>query len=125
MPERTSYRVTSAGRREFDDWLERELRVVADRDYPRVIFALKKVAWLAPDRVAALLRERVTELHRELGQLDAVLDPGRGIPRVSLLEAEYARIVRRAESDWLRDVLADLDSGRLTWNLRPTTEEDR
>ena len=38
------------------------------------------------------------------------------VPRLFLLEEEYRRAVLRAELAWLRDVIADLQAGRLTWS---------
>jgi hypothetical protein len=42
------------------------------------------------------------------------------IPRVFLLDAEYATAVVRAEVQWLRSIIADLRAGRVRY---PTLEE--
>ena len=49
-----------------------------------------------------------------------------GLPRLFLIEDEYRAAVLTAEIAWLRGVLADLDSGALTWDaqlIQDTLEE--
>ena len=39
-----------------------------------------------------------------------------GLPRLFLIEDEYRVIMLRAELQWLRGVVDDLEAGRLTWD---------
>src|ERR1700675_1210199 len=55
QPERTTYRITEAGRDELKDWV-RELIREPEREYTRFEAALGECAVLAPDEVAGLLR---------------------------------------------------------------------
>ena len=48
--------------------------------------------------------------------------PAPGVPRLFLLEAEYAATVVRAEVRWLRSVIEDLYVGKLKF---PSAEEIR
>lgn len=42
-----------------------------------------------------------------------------GLPEVLLLEVEYEQAIKKAELDWIRDLLDRLDKGELDW--APTT----
>jgi DNA-binding PadR family transcriptional regulator len=115
FPERTVYELTDAGRRQGREWLE-DMLASPRNEFPRFPAALSFAMLLGPrdllallERRAAALRERVTELDRELGEYAH-------LPRVTLIEAEYQRAVVGAELDWVDAVAADLRSGALTWS---------
>ena len=61
QPERTTYRITDAGRAELKDWL-RELLSEPAREYTRFEAALGESAVLPPDELADLLRQRLNAL---------------------------------------------------------------
>lgn len=113
-PERTVYRITEAGRAELHDWL-RELVGEPEREYTRFEAGLSDAGVLHPDEVGALLRRRLQALEadicdqrRELEQAAAVL------PRVFLVEAEYHLAMSRAEADWVRGLLTEMQEGTLS-----------
>ena len=115
FPERTVYELTDAGRRQGREWLE-DMLASPRNEFPRFPAALSFAMLLGPRDLLALLerrgdalRERVTELDRELGEYAH-------LPRVTLIEAEYQRAVVGAELDWVDAVAADLRSGALTWS---------
>src|SRR5438270_431201 len=58
QPERTTYRITEAGRAELEDWL-RELLGEPEREYTRFEAGLSDSGNLPPDEVIALLRRRL------------------------------------------------------------------
>jgi DNA-binding PadR family transcriptional regulator len=117
-PERTVYEATPAGRQALRSWVRGGLSTVA-REYPEFPAALSTMlgAVDGPDDLRALLEMRVAALQPRLAEMEK---PWPHLPRVFLLEAEYAAAVTRAEIQWLRSVIADLRAGRLTF---PTLEQ--
>jgi DNA-binding PadR family transcriptional regulator len=117
LPERTVYRITSDGRERLLGWLRSELGELDRRDLPRFAFALEKAAHLDPAVVRELLERRIGAVEAQIAEFDAIErhTAANGVRRVSVLEVEYARAVRRAELDWLRQVVDDLAAGRLDW----------
>lgn len=117
-PERTTYEVTDAGRDATRAWLD-EILATPRNEFPEFPAALSFVMMLPPALVGELLIRRSESLTRQLAELDASLTTeleGFSLPRVTMLETEYARAVCAAELRWVDDVRADLASGDLTWN---------
>jgi DNA-binding PadR family transcriptional regulator len=111
-PERTVYEVTTDGRQVLRSWMRTVLSSPA-REFPDFPAALSLVAAAAPDEVRSLLETRIGALEGRLAELEK---PVPNLPRLFLLEAEYAAAVVRAEIQWLRGVTSDLRSGRLRWS---------
>lgn len=113
-PERTRYELTDEGRAELRDWL-RELVAEPEEENPRFGAALSIVSVLPPDEVIDLLRQRLTALdtRNTTDQAELAAVPP-GLPRVFLIEAEYALAMRQAEGEWVRAMLAELESGSLS-----------
>ena len=111
-PERTTYGITDEGRRTLTAWLRTVLSTPA-REFPDFPAALSLLAHLPPHDVRAQLEARTQALELRLAELET---PYPGLPRLFLLEAEYAAALVRAELAWLRGVIADLASKRLTWS---------
>jgi DNA-binding PadR family transcriptional regulator len=110
-PERTVYAITDAGRAELTDWV-RELVSSPEREYPRFSAGLSVLGALGPDEAITLLRDRLARLAEELdAQRGALAAHGREIPRLFLVEAEYDLVIRDAEAAWVRELLAELESG--------------
>jgi DNA-binding PadR family transcriptional regulator len=126
LPERTVYRITATGRERLLGWLHAELGELDRRDLPRFAFALEKAAHLDPAVVLTLLRQRISGVEAQLAEFDTVdrYAAANDVRRVSLLEVEYARAVRRAELDWLRQVVADLAEGALRWTVVAAPAEE-
>ncbi|HWS34647.1 MAG TPA: PadR family transcriptional regulator, partial [Actinoplanes sp.] len=61
-----------------------------------------------------LLDRRIEALAGRLAGIEA--QAPEGLPRLFLIEDEYRTTLLRAELDWLRRVVADLDDGSLTWS---------
>jgi DNA-binding PadR family transcriptional regulator len=110
-PERTIYAITDAGREELADWL-RELVGVPEREYSRFEAALSVLGILPPDEAIALLRQRLRVLDADVAAQRAALETyGKEIPRVFLIEGEFHLALVRAEADWVRGLLAEIDAG--------------
>ena len=108
-PERTLYVITEAGRAELTDWT-RELVAVPQIDVPHFEAALSVLTVLSPDDVATQLQTRVRALEDDLAAMRTSLQGSAGVPRLFLIELEYAIAMRDAELSWvrsLRDELAD------------------
>ena len=111
-PERTSYRITPAGREELVDWLS-ELVAVPQHEYPRFRAALSVLGVLSPDRVVALLRRRLAALDAESAAQRAELAAAGDLPRIFLIEVEYTVAMREAEASWVRGLLGEIEDGSL------------
>ena len=110
-PERTVYRLTPAGRAEFEDWV-RELVGTVEDEPRRFRAGLSMLPVLGPDQAIALLRQRLAKLDERIAaQRDALAGFRAGLPRLFLVEVEYELAVAEAEAGWVRAFLADLASG--------------
>lgn len=128
-PERTVYRATDIGRAELRDWMG-ELLTEAPNEFPQAIAALAHLPAMDPADVRAHLERRAFALEVQLAAGEAALHATREkLPRVLLVEGEYAQALKRAELDWVRALVDDLASGRLTWDYeviqRVAEEEQR
>ena len=72
---------------------------------------------LQPADAQEHLTRRTAVLQARLDNTNAVLAASRDahVPRVHLLEHEYLQSATAAELSWVRQVIADLDSGLLWW----------
>lgn len=112
-PERTSYAITADGRAELTDWL-RELVAEPEPENRRLSAALSVAGVLGPDEVTRLLRERLRALDADIAAKRAVLAESAPVPRVFLVEAEYALAMREAEAAWVRSLVTELAEGTLS-----------
>jgi DNA-binding PadR family transcriptional regulator len=113
-PERTVYEVTDEGAAIFRRWLTDMLPTPA-REFPEFPAALAFLAPIAPSEVQSLLAARIEAQEARLAAIHEQAPPG--MPRIFLIEDEYRAAMLTAEIAWLRGVVADLDSGRFTWDL--------
>jgi DNA-binding PadR family transcriptional regulator len=117
-PERTVYAITDAGRDQLADAL-REALMRPSPEYRRLAMALSFASTLEPDEVADLLRRRSLHIEGELSGLNTAIDGVRkqGLDRIHLIETEYLAALHRAELEWLRAVVQDIEEGRLSWQV--------
>jgi DNA-binding PadR family transcriptional regulator len=114
-PERTVYRITDDGREELDHRL-RELISEPTKEYSQFEAALSLMGALPPDDVAGLLTERLRLLSIELAGARAAIHElvtEQRLPRLFLIESEYALAIKQAEADWVRSLLAEMADGSL------------
>ncbi|WP_037573269.1 PadR family transcriptional regulator [Phaeacidiphilus oryzae] len=110
-PERTVYRITEAGHAELVDWV-RELVSVPETEHTRFKAGLSVLATLPPDEATELLRRRLASLERSTAEARASMERyGSTVPRLFLIEDEYQLAVLQAESDWIRGLIEELESG--------------
>lgn len=113
-PERTMYEITDSGRDALGRRVSDMLAAPA-REYPQFPLALAEAHNLESGAVVDLLRERLGRLDQEIDELVASADGNEAPPRIFNLGNEYLLTVARAERDWLRALVSDIDSGTLSW----------
>lgn len=113
-PERSIYEISDAGRAIARGWLS-EMLSVPRHGFPDFHAALAYAPMLEPKELAALLRTRCDTVACEVAELEKELACA-SLQRVVLLDAELIARTRAGELDFLRDVLAELDSGGMTWS---------
>lgn len=116
-PARIVYALTGDGRDALTRWMDAALATPA-REFPEFRAVLAVLAITGPDLVRARLEERVRALEAALAEAgrESAAAQEWGLPRVLMLEHEHLVAVTRAELDWVRQVVADLRSGALTWD---------
>jgi DNA-binding PadR family transcriptional regulator len=111
QPERTTYRITEAGKAELSDWL-RELISIPEWTPTPFEAALSEAAGIGPDDLMSLLAQRLTALESENEAGRAELEQvARRLPRLLLIEAEYQLAMRLAEATWVRKLLGEIADG--------------
>jgi len=119
-PERTIYQITDAGRAATREWLE-EMLAVPKQEFPEFPAALSHVVMLTPQETLTLLERRETLLAAIHQGLAAGLETTADMPRVISLEAEYVLATATAQLAWVRSVIDDLRTGRLSWTEEKLT----
>jgi DNA-binding PadR family transcriptional regulator len=116
-PERTVYEATEHGRLTLRSWIRSGLSTLSREfpEFPAVLATLYGVE--GPTDLAILLSARMGSLKSRLVGLERTVP---GVPRIFLLEGEHMAAMIRAEYKWLRALVTDLQSGRLTF---PTQAE--
>src|SRR6266536_9647 len=110
-PERTVYQITEAGRQEMLDWT-RELLSTPEPEHPKFAAGLSVQMILSPDEVIALLRARLGRLEESIAaRRAAVSEHLKEVPRLFLVEDEFAVAMVEAEAAWVRGLLEELASG--------------
>ena len=73
---------------------------------------------LAPGDALRQLEQRADALATEVERIEERIGIGEAaaLPRLFLLELEYALAGRRAELAWVRSLVDDLRASRLTWS---------
>ena len=116
-PERTTYRITKAGTNELLKWL-REMIAIPLRESASFVVALDHLVHLSPAEAAEHFNQRLKRLEPRFKEMDAVLPMlAPKIGRINLLEVEFERAMCQAEIVWLLQVLRDLRSGALVWDI--------
>jgi DNA-binding HxlR family transcriptional regulator len=115
-PERTVYAITEKGCDEAYGQLRDYLMRPVD-EYPCFGMALAFIRMFGPAEARRLLEHRVGWLEGQFaahGTIMGTLEK-RGLDRVRVLEVEFLQAQRRAEIDFVRALIDDIDDGRLTW----------
>jgi DNA-binding PadR family transcriptional regulator len=115
-PERTIYRLTEAGSDELQSWLH-ELLEEPSREYPRFAAALMFLGAIeSKDEAVRVLDRRAGAFEIQIAAADALMRAvPSDLPRLFLIEEEYAQAMRKAELEWLRRIIGELKDGTLEW----------
>ena len=109
-PERTVYQITEVGRQEMLDWT-RELLSTPEPEHPKFAAVLSVQMILSPDELIALLRARLGKLEESVAARRAAITGHlKEVPRLFLVEDEFAVAMVEAEAAWVRGLLEELTS---------------
>jgi DNA-binding PadR family transcriptional regulator len=115
-PDRTVYALTDAGRDAAQSWLRGMLSETGG-EYPEFIVALSLLFGLPVEEARAQLELRAERIAAQLADSRRALEGvPRDLPRLFVLEEEYRAAMLETELAWLRGVIDDLVSGRITWS---------
>lgn len=122
-PERTIYATTDIGSATARRWLL-DMIATPESEFPQFPGALAFLNSVSPDETRIALEHRASTLETTIAQREhaTVAAAADGVGRLHLIEVEYLQAVARAELTWISAVLADLDSGTLTWQAPPASE---
>jgi DNA-binding PadR family transcriptional regulator len=115
-PQRTPYALTKAGQAELGRRLDRQVREPR-REFPEFLGAVSHLGVLGRERAAEALAERAARLATLIADNQRRLDEALAgnVPRLLVVEAEYALAMLRAERDWVLAIADDVTGGRLAW----------
>ncbi len=116
-PERTTYRLTPAGREALLNTL-RKVVSTPRRESSEFMAAMAYLIHLTPEEGIARLEDRLRMLKRQIAQTDTLMTAvSAWVSRINLIETEYLLAMLRAERDWVAGLVRDLRESRLDWNL--------
>ena len=122
FPERTVYKLTDEGHRLAMQWL-REMLSTPAQEFPEFPAAVSLLPLLTPADVLSQMDVRERKLTGQIALLDEELNTlAADLDRLFLLESEYRRTLLEAELKWVRSIIVDLHSGKLSWTdewMRP------
>lgn len=116
-PERTVYATTDVGQQEFVNWIDELIRTPVT-EYPKFMAAVSYLGALGPERAVEALGERVRHLDRRIEEGQRMLDETVGtglLPRLFMIEGEYALHSLQAERAWTRRTRDEIRDGTLRW----------
>jgi DNA-binding PadR family transcriptional regulator len=116
-PQRTPYAITGRGQAELASRLGQQIRTPR-REFPEFFGAVSHLGVLGPVGAASALRERAEQLAvliaEDEAHLAAALATGQ-VPRLFVIEAEYALHMARAERAWVLALIEQIETGALSW----------
>jgi DNA-binding PadR family transcriptional regulator len=117
-PERTIYEVTDRGRATAREWM-RNMLAVPRNEYPSFPAAVSNMLLLERSAMVEALSARSAALRALVDQTAGELRAAKrvGAPRITSLETELSLTTMRAELRWVDQVVSDLESGRLDWDM--------
>ena len=122
-PERTTYRLTSAGLDEFKLTL-RKIIATPHREPSEYMAAISFLVHLDPKEAARQLKQRLRELDAEIEQRTTGLAAASAhVQRINLIESEYLLAMLHAERTWTSSIEKEIRKGKLTWNLKAILRE--
>ena len=124
-PERTVYAPTELGQDEFVSWIDELIRTPVT-EHPKFMAAVSYLGALGPDGAVDALTERAKQLGRRIAETRDVLADTVGsgqIPRLFMIEVEYALHAWEAERAWTEQTIAEIRDGSLPWPQLQETDQ--
>ena len=124
-PERTVYAVTDAGRDLAVTWTL-DMLTAPRHEFAEFTAALAYLPLLDPEVAADALALRLSDRRGELERLRRELEhvPA-ALPRIVLVEAEYALAHLETDVAWITGLVDDLRSGALRWDRADLLDQAR
>ena len=118
-PERTIYAITDLGREEFHGGV-RDLVRTPEAEFPAFAAAVEMLHMLDRNEAVELLTTRAIALEGKAASYEQITAGliKRGLPRLLVIEVEYAHARITAELAWVRQLIEDVVSGALPWAAR-------
>lgn len=118
-PERTVYALTDAGHDELVRRLDSQIRTPR-REFTQFLGAVAHLGALGPIGAVEALTERGHRLSARIAADERALADvlASGVPRLHVIETEYALGQARAELAWIDTVVDDIRAGSLIWPTR-------
>jgi DNA-binding PadR family transcriptional regulator len=117
-PERTTYAITPAGRRELIRAL-RQIVAVPQREPPEFMAAMSFLVHLTPAEAIPRLEERCHHLERQIAAFNKSLAAvTERVARIHLVESEYLVAMLNAELTWVRSLIAEMRLEKFTWDIK-------
>lgn len=117
-PERTTYAITTTGRKEFTRVL-RNIIAVPRRESSEFMAAMSFLVHLTPAEALPRLDERAQHLENEIALRSAGVSAASAhVLRINLVESEYLIAMLKAELTWVRNLISEIASGNLAWDLK-------
>ena len=115
-PERTTYRLTAAGRDAFAERLRRMVATVVD-EYPEFDVAVELMHTLDQRDALTQLRMRMIELEARIAGLEVARDhlTKTGLHPLYWPDVKLRLALLTAELAWVTELVGELDRGELTW----------
>ncbi|MDN4596973.1 PadR family transcriptional regulator [Leifsonia virtsii] len=116
-PERTTYEITDEGTRSLGERIT-EIIGTPVNEYPEFPLGLGESHNLPLETVVALLRKRVSLIRADTAVLDDAVEhlTQRGVPAKYWIDVRYQRALATADADVLESLIADLESGVVSWS---------
>ena len=124
-PERTTYAITAAGRKEFSRAL-RHIIGTPRRESSEFMAAMSFLVHLTPQEALPRLQERARHLEVEIEtRSKGVAAASKHVLRINLIESEYLIAMLKAELAWVRGLVTEISSGALVWDLKAVLKHAR
>jgi DNA-binding PadR family transcriptional regulator len=123
-PERTTYRITDAGKLELQALVRAGL---GELEGPETFQSAISFMYALPRReVTQLLDQRIAALNALIEHADAGIgEAAQTVPAIFLSEERYAQHLRTAERDWITQFAQQIRSGQLAWPRRRGSQNQR
>jgi DNA-binding PadR family transcriptional regulator len=119
-PERTTYRITEAGRDEFAARL-REIIAQPTQEFPIYPVGIGLLHTLDRDDALIQLRRRQIDLTAKIAMLQSYVDSleKQDLEKMYWIDTKLVLALTRTELDWTDQFIDDIDSGVLRWPTGP------